>query len=83
VSVYTTRPVDDWRPRNEAIVEALVIAFVVIVLDELCDRSSEVLLSDRNYPIETFFLNRSDEPSACALAFGARTGIRTTRMPAS
>jgi hypothetical protein len=42
VSAYTSRPIDDWQPRNEAIVEALVIAFVVIVLDELGHGASEV-----------------------------------------
>jgi hypothetical protein len=34
-SAYPTRPVDDWQLRNEVIVEALMIAFVVIVRDEL------------------------------------------------
>jgi len=54
---YTTPPVDDGRPRNEAVVEALVIAFVMIMMDELGHRSSELLFSDRNHPIETFFLD--------------------------
>ena len=59
---YTARPVDEWRPGNEAIVETLVIAFAVIVADKLGYRASEVLRSDRNHPIETFFFDRSDEP---------------------
>jgi hypothetical protein len=45
-----------------------MISFAVIVGDELRDSSSEVLLAERNQPVETFFVDRPHE------AF--RVGIR-------
>ena len=58
---YATRLVDHRRARDEPIAEALVIPFSMIVLDVLCYRATEVLLPDRNQPVEAFFLDRSHE----------------------
>src|SRR4030095_494687 len=49
------------RPRNQPIVESLVIPFEMIVLHKLRDRASEVPLPQRNHSTETFFLDRPNE----------------------
>src|SRR6476620_6383379 len=47
------------RPaHDQGVPETLVIAFAMVVLDELCDRASEVALAHRNDPVETFFFDR-------------------------
>src|SRR4029453_15445790 len=46
---------------DERVAQRLMIALVMIVIDEFPDRPSEVPLADRNHPIETFLLDRSDE----------------------
>jgi hypothetical protein len=49
------------RPRNQPIVESLVIPFEMIVLHKLRDRTSEVPLPQRNHATETFVLDRANE----------------------
>jgi hypothetical protein len=48
-------------PGNDAVdvcvVQRLMIALVMITIDEFPDRPSEVPLTNRNYPIETFLFD--------------------------
>ena len=61
------------RPRDQPVVESLVIPFKMIVLDKLRDRASEVPLPQRNHSIETLFLDRTHE------SFGVRIRVRGAR----
>ena len=70
-----------WRRTIFGVSGATTILFAMIVLHKLCDRASEVPLPQRNYSTETFFLDRPNESLGVSIAFGARTGVRTTRMP--
>ena len=63
---------------DQPIPKTLMIAFAMIVLDELVNCLPEMALADGNDPIETLFLNRPDEPLGEALALGARRGVCTT-----
>jgi hypothetical protein len=60
-----------------------MIPLAMIVLDELRDDVPEVPLTDWNDAIETFFLDRPDKALGVGVRVGARSGISTTRMPAS
>ena len=53
---HTTRHADYRRARDEAIVEALVVPFSVIVRDVLRHGAPEMPLPDRNQPVQTFSL---------------------------
>jgi hypothetical protein len=48
---HATRHPDDRRARDEAIVEALMVPFSVVVGNVLRHRASEMLLPDRNQPV--------------------------------
>ena len=48
-------------PRDQPVVESLVIPFQMLMRDKLRDRASEVPLPQRNHSIETFFLDRPNE----------------------
>ena len=56
-SSNAARRVSRSRPRDQPIVEPLVIPFSVIVRDIFCDRPPEMPLPNRNDPIETLFLD--------------------------
>jgi hypothetical protein len=60
-----------------------MIAFMVIVLNEFRNGAAEVPLPNRNLPIQTFFLDRSHEALGVGIGVRRRSGIDTTRMPAS
>jgi len=47
---------------DQLIVQSLMISFPMIVGDELYDGLSEMLLAERNQPVETFFFDRPHEP---------------------
>src|SRR5712691_1474831 len=55
---------------DERVPQPLMIALVMIVIDEFRERLPKVPLADRNQPIETFLFNRPYEP------FGVGIGIR-------
>ena len=74
-----TRHLDHRQARDQPIAESLVIPFAVVMLDEFRHGSPEMLLADRNQPIEAFFFDRSHEPFGVRVALGARAGVRTTR----
>ena len=44
------------------VVQSLMIAFAVVMLDELVHRCPEMPFPQRNHPIQTLFFNRSYEP---------------------
>jgi hypothetical protein len=46
---------------DERVAQRLMIALVMIVINEFPDRPSEVFLANRNDPIETFLFDRSDK----------------------
>jgi hypothetical protein len=50
---HRTRHADYRRARDEAIVEALVVPFSVIVRHVLGHRAPEMPISDRNQPVQT------------------------------
>jgi hypothetical protein len=76
------RHLDDRRARDEAIVESLVVPFSMVVLDVLRHGPPDVSLSDRRQPVQAFFFDRPDEAFR-AFVLGARSGVKTTRVPAS
>jgi hypothetical protein len=51
-----------------------------MVLDVLRDRPPEMPIPDRNQSVQAFFVDRTKRS---AYALGARTGVETTRIPAS
>ena len=65
---HATRHPDDRRAGDEAIVEALMVPFSVVVGDVLRHRAPEMLLPDRNQPVEAFFFDRPHK----ALGVGVR-----------
>jgi hypothetical protein len=69
-----------WCALNQGVLQTLMIPLAMVMRDKLRHRSSDVTVSDRNDPVETFFLHRSHEPLAYAFAFGASYGVRTTRI---
>ena len=77
------RHLDDRPARDEAIVESLVVPFSMVVLNVLRHGPPEVSLSDRHQPVQAFFVDRRTKRSAYAFALGARSGVNTTRVPAS
>jgi hypothetical protein len=48
--------------RDQLIVQALMVALMMIVLDEFVDSSPERPFTDENHPVQTGFLDRPDEP---------------------
>ena len=48
--------------RDQLIAQALMVAFVMIVLDEFADGSPERPFTDENHPVQTGFLDRPNEP---------------------
>src|SRR4030095_971901 len=60
------------RTVNQGVLQTLMVPFTVVVCNEIRPRSSEVGLSERNDPVQTFFLQRPHE------AF--RVGIRVRRL---
>ena len=65
-----TRDPDDRRARDEAIAEALMIPFSVVVGDVLRHRAPEMLLPDRNQPVQTFFFDRPHETFRVSVRIG-------------
>ena len=72
---HATRHPDDRRARDEAIVEALVVPFSVIVRDVLGHRAPEMPISDRNQPVQTLFFDRPNKTF--------RVGVRIRGAPRS
>src|SRR5207244_10532787 len=52
-------PASIWN--DQAIVEALVISFKMLMEDEFRDRAPQRILAEPNHPIQAQFLNRSNE----------------------
>src|SRR4029453_6496398 len=62
--MHAARSVDRWRARNQRVLEALMIPFPMVVIDEFRHGPAEVALPKRNHPIETFLFDRSHESSS-------------------
>jgi hypothetical protein len=60
----------------------LVIPFVMVVGRVLGHAAAQVALAERDQPIQALMLDGRTNRSACALQFGARTGVWTTCTPA-
>src|SRR5262249_55557319 len=60
------------RTVNQDVPQTLMVPFTVVVCNELRDCSSDVALSERNDPVETFFLERAHE--------ALRVAIRVRRL---
>ena len=56
--------------KNQSVVQTLVIPLVVIVRREVAERPAQVSFTEKDDPVEAFFLDRTDE------AFGVRVAIR-------
>ena len=67
---HTTRHADYRPARDEAIVEALMVPFSVVMGDVLGDRVPEMLLPDRNQPVQAFFFDRPHEPFRVCVRIG-------------
>ena len=61
----------------EAVVESLMVALTVVVLDVLLREEAQVAFTERNHTIETFLFDRPDEP------FGVGVEIGTLRRQAN
>jgi len=57
---YATHPPNERWPRDEAIIESLVIAVDVIMLDKLRDHPPEVAFADRNDAKRSFLSELSE-----------------------
>src|SRR5262249_56935811 len=76
-----TRPPSDLgvsRGLSRAELERAMRPLGVVVLDVDAEHPLELTAVEDQQPVETFRASRLDEP--IALAFGARTGVFTTRM---
>ena len=71
---HATRHLDYRRARDEAIVEALMMPFAVIVLDVLRHGPPEMPLPDRNQPVQAFFLDRPDDAFRVGVRIGRALG---------
>ena len=71
-----TVPVADFIARlNQAVVQALVIPFLVVVLDELCGGSSQRGFPEEDHAIQALALHRLlMNRSMCAFRFGDLAG---------
>jgi hypothetical protein len=69
---HASHHVYDRRARDNAMVNALVIPFTVIVRDVLRHSSSEMTMAERHLPVQPFFFDRPEE----ALRVGVRIGAR-------
>src|SRR5450759_1547424 len=58
------------RTRDQRVLQALVIALVMIVRDVFRDRPSEMPLANRNQPIEALLFDRSHEPFGVGIRIG-------------
>ena len=56
--------------RNQAIVDALVIPFLMVVIDERRERSTQVRFSQDDDPIQAFLFDRPDETFRVRVAVG-------------
>ena len=76
---HTAGRVGRGRPRDQPIVESLVIPFEMIVRDKLDDRASEVLLPQRNHAIQAFLLDRPHESLGVRIRVGGRAPVSGPR----
>jgi hypothetical protein len=53
---------------DELVVQSLMIAFAVVMLDELVHRLAEMTLAQRYHPIQALLLDRSHEPLRVCVA---------------
>jgi hypothetical protein len=60
-----------------------MIPFAMVVLDILRQRAPEMVLSQGNQAIQALFFDGPHKPFGLRVCIGARTGVITTRMPAS
>ena len=69
-------------PLDKGVAEPLMVAFAMVMAQELRERTTEVPLTERNQADQAFLLFERTNRSAWALQFGARNGVCTTRTPA-
>jgi hypothetical protein len=72
-TLHTSRHLDRRRARDQAIANALVISFGVVVLDVIRHGAAEVPRPDRNQAVQAFFFDRPHE------ALRVRVRIRRAR----
>jgi len=56
-SAHAARRTDCCRRVNQLVLESLMIPFMMIVLDELCDRPSDVAFAERNHAVEALLFD--------------------------
>jgi len=66
---------------DQLIAEALMVAFAMIVLDELPDGSPERPFTDENHPIQTGFLDRPYEALRVCVGVGRQLHCRRAVRP--
>ena len=59
-----------WSTIDQEVLEALMISFPMIVLDELGDHVPKMSLSERDDPVEALDLDRKDEPLSEGVEIG-------------
>jgi hypothetical protein len=69
-SMHATVGTDGRCGHDQQILQALMIPFAMIVLDELAQGTAEMALTYRNQPVDAFFFDRSDK------ALRMRIGVR-------
>jgi hypothetical protein len=59
---------------DQPVLQALMVPFPVIVLSERHEPATEMRLAQDHQAVQTFFLDRSDEPFGVGVAVGRRVG---------
>ena len=70
------------RVLQKPVVESLMVALAVVVLDVLPREEAQVTLTEWDHTSETFLFNRPNEPFAYALRLGLLGGSRMGWIPA-
>jgi hypothetical protein len=74
--------VDRWHQgQGRSLLQRAVRPVLVVVQDIRREDVLEVAAAEDQQPVEAFAAGATDQRSACARAFGARTGALITRMP--
>jgi hypothetical protein len=66
---------------DDLVVQSLMIAFAVLMLDELVHRCPEMPFPPRNHPIQTLLLNRSYEPLRVGVGLVGSSVAMNQRVP--
>jgi hypothetical protein len=67
---------------DQFVIKSLMVSFVMVVIDILTDRASQVAFAQRDQSVQALELDGPDEALCIRVTVGARTGVWTTWTPA-